>query len=305
MAIYKTQPIFDKTIWGRSFLSKFKGNTESSIGTTWEISFHDYGSNFVESENKTLSELISENPSMLGSTPKEELLRIAYLDAKDNLSIQLHPTNDYASKYLSDKGKYEAWYIIEAKPGATIVVGTTTSDVELIKEALQNNTFERYLHKVPVQADDFVYIPAGLVHALGKDIFAIEVSTSSNTTYRFYDYGRQNRELHLKESFDNLDTSLYPIWSRVKESDGQTTVISRLCHNEFFVVDMIDVVNNYTVFGKNQLLYLSIFSENIEINGQLVQKYDSFLVDAHTESFVLTGNGKVLVSRSRDLDEIK
>ena len=131
------------------------------------------------------------------------------------------------------------------------------------------------------------------------------MSTSSNTTYRFYDYGRQNRELHLKESFDNLDTSLYPIWSRVKESDGQTTVISRLCHNEFFVVDMIDVVNNYTVFGKNQLLYLSIFSENIEINGQAAHKYDSFLVDANTDKVTIIGNGKIMVSRSRDLNEIK
>lgn len=305
MALHKTRPLFDKTIWGRGYLSDIKGNTESSIGTTWEISFHDYGSNRVETSDKTLSELIHDNPEMLGLTTKEELLRIAFLDTKDDLSIQLHPTNDYANKYLTDLGKYEAWYIVEAKPGATIVAGTTTDDIELLKKAVQNNSIENYLHRVPVQANDFVYIPAGLVHALGKDILAIEVSTNSNTTYRFYDYGRKNRTLHLVESFDNLDTTLHPIWSTVKKSDGFVTVISRLCHNEFFVVDMIDVVNEYSIVCKNQLLYLTVFSNDIQINDYHTQKYDSWLVDANTESLVLKGNGKVLVSRRRDINEIK
>ena len=305
MPVYKTQPIFDKTVWGRGFLSQYKNNLDSSIGTIWEISFHEYGSNAIESENITLSELVNKNPSMLGVTQKEELLRIAYLDAKDNLSIQLHPTKEYAEKHLSDLGKYEAWYIIDAKPGASIVVGTTTSDVELLKKAVHNNTIEKYLNRVEVQTNDFVYIPAGLVHALGKDILAIEVSTNSNTTYRFYDYGRKNRELHLEQSFDNLDTALHPIWSKVKEGDGTTTVISRLCCNEFFVIDMIDVVNDYTILCKNQLLYLTVFSENIEINGRAAHKYDSFLVDANTDKVTIIGNGKIMVSRSRDLNEIK
>ena len=141
-----------------------------------------------------------------------EMLRLAYLDSQDALSIQVHPDDTYAKKYNSDFGKYESWYILDALPGASLVAGTNISNQEVIKEALKNDSLDQYLQKWSVKKGDYIIIPQGMIHALGKGILALEIGTNSNTTYRFYDYQRKDsngnyRHLHIKESFDVTDFS--------------------------------------------------------------------------------------------------
>ena len=121
-----------------------------------------------------------------------EMLRLAYLDSQDALSIQVHPDDDYAKKHDNDFGKYESWYIIDALPNASLVAGTNISNQEIIKKALKNGTLDQYLQKWPVKKGDYIIIPQGMIHALGKGILALEIGTNSNTTYRFYDYQRKD-----------------------------------------------------------------------------------------------------------------
>lgn len=210
----KLKPIYDQTIWANDKLTKIRGIDDQGVGTCWEITAHPYAQNIIlnkEYAGLTLGEVIQRaEKEMLGVHPKEAMLRVAYLDAREDLSIQVHPYDSYARAHEDDQGKKESWYVLEAEEGATLVAGTLCDDKEVIKKAVKDGDLETYLRKVPIQAGDFIYIDAGMLHALGGGILAIEVGTNSNTTYRFYDYGRKDkhgngRELHLEKSFDVVD----------------------------------------------------------------------------------------------------
>jgi len=213
----KLQPLYDKTIWANNRLSTMRGLKETGVGTSWEVSAHRTAKNVIlngEYAGRTLDDLIQVNPkAVLGEKTTPQLLRLAFLDAKEDLSIQVHPYDEYAHEHESDEGKTESWYILEADEGATLVAGTTNPDRKVIEDAVANDHVEDYVRKVPVSAGDFICIDAGMLHALGKGILALEIGQNSNITYRFYDYHRKNkdgseRELHIKKSFDVADFSL-------------------------------------------------------------------------------------------------
>lgn len=235
--------LHDYTIWGADNISKARGE-DKAYGTWWEVSAHSYcQSPVLNMPGKNLLEVIEENPEeVLGpGLGLHEMLRLAWLDTKDRLSIQVHPQDDNAPE--GDFGKSESWYVLDAKPGATLVAGTKTTDADVIRRALEDGTLDEYLVKWPVKKGDFIYIPSGMLHALGADITAIEVGTNSNTTYRFYDYGRTDaqgnpRPLHLKESFEVTDFSLKPVFVPGSNEDHvladapQFTVVERFIGDE-------------------------------------------------------------------------
>lgn len=235
--------LHDYTIWGADNISKARGE-DKAYGTWWEVSAHPYcQSPVLNMPGKNLLEVIEENPEeVLGpGLGLHEMLRLAWLDTKDRLSIQVHPQDDNAPE--GDFGKSESWYVLDAKPGATLVAGTKTTDADVIRKALEDGTLDEYLVKWPVKKGDFIYIPSGMLHALGADITAIEVGTNSNTTYRFYDYGRTDaqgnpRPLHLKESFEVTDFSLKPVFVPGSNEDHvladapQFTVVERFIGDE-------------------------------------------------------------------------
>ena len=235
--------LHDYTIWGADNISKARGE-DKAYGTWWEVSAHPYcQSPVLNMPGKNLLEVIEENPEeVLGpGLGLHEMLRLAWLDTKDRLSIQVHPQDDTAPE--GDFGKSESWYVLDAKPGATLVAGTKTTDADVIRRALEDGTLDEYLVKWPVKKGDFIYIPSGMLHALGADITAIEVGTNSNTTYRFYDYGRTDaqgnpRPLHLNESFEVTDFSLKPVFVPAANEDHvladapQFTVVERFIGDE-------------------------------------------------------------------------
>lgn len=235
--------LHDYTIWGADNISKARGE-DKAYGTWWEVSAHPYcQSPVLNMPGKNLLEVIEENPEeVLGpGLGLHEMLRLAWLDTKDRLSIQVHPQDDTAPE--GDFGKSESWYVLDAKPGATLVAGTKTTDADVIRKALEDGTLDEYLVKWPVKKGDFIYIPSGMLHALGADITAIEVGTNSNTTYRFYDYGRTDaqgnpRPLHLNESFEVTDFSLKPVFVPAANEDHvladapQFTVVERFIGDE-------------------------------------------------------------------------
>ncbi len=167
--MYKFNPIESKKVWGREL---------------WLASTHRDG------EQKDFRDVVG------GDYP----LIVKVIETHDILSVQVHPDNAMASLYENDRGKYECWYVLEAEPDAKLVYGTkgifTPSE---IRHAIKDNTFEDCLNYVSVKAGDFIYIPAGCVHALGAGLKVLEVQQSSNVTYRLYDWGR-DRELHLEKA---------------------------------------------------------------------------------------------------------
>lgn len=303
MKPFLLEPIHDATIWGTNNISKARGIHED-YGTWWEVSAHSYCSNIIKGTNKTLLEAIQENPDeILGKGyTLHETLRLAYLDTKDALSIQVHPEDAYALEHSNDYGKYESWYILDAKPKATLVAGTTISDAKTIKEALLDNTIEQYLNKVEVKKGDYIIIPSGMLHALGKGILALEVGTNSNTTYRFYDYNRKGKDgkarpLHIKESFDVSNFNLKPTFVAAK---AETHRIGD-CPN--FTVDEIYANEDITLTCNNHYMILSNIDKDCTIlwNNEEIHlpAYDSLFVPYASKEITLKKDAHVLVSNPR------
>lgn len=214
-------------LWGGSRLNDdfSKGIDLWPLAETWECSTHPDGPSIVASgsyEGRTLAEVLKEHPEYLGSHPrtKGELpILIKFIDAKKDLSVQVHPDDDYAREHENGSlGKTEMWYVLDAAKDARLIYGFY-HDVkkEALRKSLEDGTVEKYLQKVSVKKDDVFYIEAGTVHGIGAGTLIAEIQENSNLTYRLYDYNRVDkngkmRELHIDKALEvaNLKSSAAP-----------------------------------------------------------------------------------------------
>ncbi|MDO4308129.1 MAG: mannose-6-phosphate isomerase, class I [Eubacteriales bacterium] len=224
---FMLKPVGKDYLWGGSRLNDdFSKNINlSPLAETWECSTHPDGPCIVASgthEGKMLSEVLRIHPEYLGSHPKTEgelPILIKLIDAKSNLSVQVHPSDEYAREHEKGQlGKTEMWYVLDAAKDAKLVYGFHhNTDRESIRKSIEDGTVEKYLQKVSVQKDDLFFIEAGTVHAIGAGALIAEIQESSNLTYRMYDYNRvdkngKKRELHVDKALAvaNLKASAEP-----------------------------------------------------------------------------------------------
>ena len=219
------EPSAKDYLWGGTRLNDDfgKGIDLIPLAETWECSTHPDGESHAGGE--TLSKVLARHPEWLGTHPlatthgKPELpIMIKLIDAKTDLSVQVHPADEYALKHEGSLGKTEMWYVLEARPGAKLVYGFHHAVTpEIVREALENQSIEALLNHVPVHRDDLFYIEAGTVHAIGAGCLVAEIQESSNLTYRLYDYDRidangKPRPLHVEKALEaaNLRSSVVP-----------------------------------------------------------------------------------------------
>lgn len=252
------KPIFKEIIWGGTDILPFKGLPADTrkIGESWELS-HVEG-NYSEVANgsltgKTIDELAEEyGARLLGKQVFERSgktfpLLIKFIDARDNLSIQVHPDDALAAKRHNSFGKTEMWYVVKASPEAALYSGFSQqiSPEEYVRR-VEDNTITDVLKKYNVQAGDVFFLPAGRVHAIGSGCFIAEIQQTSNITYRIYDYNRKdangkNRELHTDLAKDAIDYTLYPDYktSYIPVSDEAITLVE--C--KYFTNNILDLTN--------------------------------------------------------------
>ena len=207
-------------LWGGNRLNyDFNKEIElSPLAETWECSTHKDGPSLVASgkyKGKTLSEVLKIHPEYIGTHPKtkDELpILIKFIDAKDDLSVQVHPDDEYAFKNENGQlGKTEMWYVLDSKKDSTLVHGFNCDvDKETIRKAIDDGSIGNYLNKVNINKDDLFFIKAGTVHAIGKGALIAEIQESSNLTYRLYDYDRidkngKKRQLHIDKALDVMN----------------------------------------------------------------------------------------------------
>lgn len=214
-------------LWGGTRLKDdFSKNTGFDIlAETWECSTHPDGHSTVASgpyEGKALIDVLNDNPDFIGTHPRMTdglPILVKLIDAKNDLSVQVHPDDDYAKEHENGSlGKSEMWYVVEAAKDAKLIYGFRTDiDKETVKRALKEERLEHYLLSVPVNKGDVFFIPAGQVHAICSGCLIAEVQESSNITYRLYDYNRidrdgNTRKLHIDKALDvmNLKGSKRP-----------------------------------------------------------------------------------------------
>lgn len=185
------------------------------LAETWECSTHPDGPSIVASgahKGMFLTEVLKEHPEYMGTHPKTDgglPILIKFIDAKQDLSVQVHPNDEYAKKYEHGSlGKTEMWYVLDATKNARLVYGFYHDiSKEKLKKSLEEGTVERYLQKVKVKKDDLFYIEAGTVHAIGAGILIAEIQECSNITYRMYDYNRMDKDgkprtLHIERALE-------------------------------------------------------------------------------------------------------
>ena len=208
------------TPWGGEKLSHLynKKSPGPQAGECLELSAIP-GHESRDEDGRTLTQLIEEHGSaLLGRKIKEPFpLLLKLIDAKEQLSVQVHPDDDYAREHHSKLGKNEAWVILHAEPGAQLIIGLKdgVTEDDLRQAAKKGRAVEALMRKVSVQPGEVYYIPAGTVHAIGAGLVLYEIQQSSDVTYRLYDWGRvdkdgKGRELHLADSLNVVDLNSRP-----------------------------------------------------------------------------------------------
>ncbi len=239
------------TPWGGSRLGSVYGKNipDPRTGEALELSAIP-GLNSVTDEGVTLSQLIEQyGDKLVGTAVKGDFpLLLKLLDADDALSVQVHPGDEYARAVEGKFGKTEAWVILKADPGAQLVFGVVpgTTTEQLREASQQGSAVQALLQRVNVEPGDVLYIPSGMVHAIGKGIMLYEIQQSSDVTYRFYDWDRvdqsgKKRELHLDKALDVTDVTL-PAVKAVPQVllSNETGVRSQLLKNDFFGLERLE-----------------------------------------------------------------
>ena len=255
------ETIYKDKIWGGNKINTILGKDYGDLpncGETWEISGVSGNVSVVKNgklAGKTLTQLIGENPvELLGKKVYEQFgtdfpLLVKFIDANDDLSIQVHPDDKLAKERHNSFGKTEMWYIFQADKGATLNSGfKKTIDKETYLKHLNSNTLDEILNFENVQDGDVYFLPAGRVHYIGKGIMLAEIQQTSDITYRIYDFDRKDdtgnlRELHTELAVDAIDYNGYPDYKTkyVSQKDKNVPLVS--C--QYFTTNLLDISKSY------------------------------------------------------------
>jgi mannose-6-phosphate isomerase len=238
------EPIYKEKVWGGRALERFHrtlpGGAETTVGESWELADLDEtspsggggGAAHTRIRNgplreRTLRDVVRDfGGRVTGRIPLSPVwgfpLLIKYLDARENVSVQVHPSPAYAADHPEAHLKSEAWYVVDAEPGAKIYKGlredTTSED---FFKAAADGTIEELMLGVPAEPGSCHFIPSGTCHALGAGVLVAEVQTPSDTTFRIFDWGRSGREMHLAQALECVD--LGPVDARAFEPGSERT----------------------------------------------------------------------------------
>lgn len=306
MAIVKLKPTCKDYLWGGDRLIKEynKDFSGTRLAETWELSCHPDGPSFIASgpdAGMTLSAYIEKHERrILGANCQifQEFPIIAkFIDARDDLSIQVHPNNMDAVEKEHQYGKSEMWYVLEADPGAYLYYGFTHPITkEEYRRRIEENTLEEVLNAVPVKKGDLFYIPAGTVHAICKGIVIAEIQQNSNVTYRVYDHGRvgpdgKPRQLHIDKAVEVSKLEL----PCTKYNFG-----GHLVRSAYFTVDRFDAPCQISTDEESFTSLLVLDGAGAVSCGDDVlqcKKGDSLFITADSGMSYLSGNLQVLCTR--------
>ena len=306
-------------LWGGTRLRDEYGKETqlTKVAESWELACHRDGKSVIANgaaAGWTLSDWLAEaGTDALGMRaakfPYFPLL-IKLIDARDDLSVQVHPNDDYALRVEGEYGKTELWYVVDAAPGAELLYGFAHEiSKEEFRRRIEDNTLLDVVRHVPVQKGDVFFIPAGTLHAIGKGILICEIQQNSNTTYRIYDYGRigadgKPRDLHIEKALDV--TSLAPVASRAEcgiEVDLFAGARARLLATcGYFTAYHLTVDGECALtVSEDSFQCLTVLSGNVQLRTETdelqVQKGESVFLPAGLGRCALKGVGELILSK--------
>ncbi len=295
----KLTPFLSERVWGGNKLKELKKISSElfpkPLGETWEVSTHKEGMSFVGEMD--LNKYLKTELSYL----------VKFIQCQENLSVQVHPDDEYAKMNENSLGKTECWLILHAEKNAGIYLGFKPNvSKEKFKTALDSNDdLSNYLNFIPVSEGDFFYVPAGTVHALGAGVTLCEIQQASGVTYRVWDWNRvgldgKPRELHVKKSFDVLNfeshanqLQYFKFQSNLFQKIGEYEIV----HHPNFKVTLInfkkdEILQIYYIFKKS----IIVLKGTLESSKNVLEEYTSYLVEENANLKAKTDGTFIIVT---------
>ena len=316
MKPFLLKPAIKDYIWGGTRLREEFGKESDldRLAESWELSCHPDGEGFIASgelEGMSFAKFAQEHPEALGEkcTQFDTFpVLIKLIDARGNLSVQVHPDNDYARKYENDNGKTEMWYIVDCEEGAQLIYGFNKEvSREEFERRIRDNTLPEICNFVPVHKGDVFFISAGTLHAIGAGILIAEVQQNSNTTYRVSDYGRlgadgKPRQLHIEKALDvtrrTKPTLPFGSVGQIEKTDFGS--VRQLASCRLFTTELIKLDGSLKLKEDGSFMSLLVLDGEIGVEWDggdlLAAKGGSVFVPAG-QSVTVKGNADVLLSR--------
>lgn len=250
------EPLLKKVIWGGSDICNYKeiSPSQEGIGESWEVSHVNDNFSVVANgplKGQNIDDLIRiYGERLTGKAVMNRLgnrfpLLIKFIDAAQNLSIQVHPNDELAKKRHDSMGKTEMWYVIKAKPGASLLIGFTKElDQEEYIRRMEDNTIMEVMREYPVKEGEVFFLPAGRVHAICAGCMIAEIQQTSDITYRIYDYKRKDadgneRQLHTEESIEAINYTF--IEDARTYYTGKINEPTRLVESPYFTTNLLEI----------------------------------------------------------------
>lgn len=299
----KLIPATVEAVWGGTRLMDGKWNKKgvgANIAESWELACHEKGESMIvngEFSSRKLSGVLLDNPDFLGKKGKEFSffpILVKLIDSKDNLSIQVHPNDEYAMRVEGEYGKTEMWYIVDAKKGGGVYCGFKEPiSKEQLAKALAEGKITDYLNFIEVKRGDCLFIPAGTVHAICGGILLCEVQQNSSITYRLYDYDRvdgngNKRQLHIDKAIEVTDTSKVVKANENSEKIDENTLMLASC--KYFTASEITCNEEYT-FEVDEDSFVSLTV--VDGSGAIMANGSCITLDLGDTVFLPAGLGKV------------
>lgn len=308
----KFRNIYYEKPWGSNKLSKYRNDIEKeNIGESWEVACHDNGMTKVsngEFAGEALISVINKMKKLLLGDKiykdkflnKDFPLLIKLISSGENLSVQVHPCDEYAKLKENDNGKLEAWYILSGDDKAEIIVGTHGCTRQCFEESCKGEKLEKYMNRIHVKPGEIYLIEPGLLHSIGKGVTLLEIQQNSDITYRVYDYNR-GRQLQMSKALDVIDFELKAKAININKNTSFQKCITR----EGFNIDMYNIDGQICeTSDKNKFcIYTCVEGEgSIEyedkgiICEEHIEELNCILIPAYLGTYTLKGKMKLLKS---------
>lgn len=306
-------PVFKKRLWGGTRLRTLFNYKipDEQTGEAWIVAAHKQGNTKVLNgplKGWGLQEVWQQYPALFGKeeNKKEFPLLIKMLDAKEYLSVQVHPNDHFANRIENEPhGKTECWYVLDCEKEAEIIYGHHAVNKDIFKQKVQDADWHRLLRRVQVQKGDFFYVPSGTVHAIGKGIVILEVQQNSDITYRVYDYGRidadgNKRALHLEKALAVINTPDNFIQAEPSEQVKGDVVEKLLVRSAYFTVSHWELSGSIKkeLTADYTLMTVIDGKGSLQINGRkhIFRKGDSFILFAVMKDICIKGRCEFIVT---------
>lgn len=301
------EPVFKNMVWGGTKLGEVFGYDlpYETTGECWGISAHENGDCKIknpEYKGTSLSQLWTEHRELFGNVKNDMFpLLIKTIDAADDLSIQVHPDDEYAKIYHPGSlGKTECWLVLDCDEDAQIVIGHNAKDSKEVEYLIENKLWDRFIRTIPIKKGDFFQIEPGCLHAIKKGTLILETQQNSDITFRVYDYDRlQNnkpRQLHIKESIDCIKA---PFKENSSSPVSQKTEYGEHIH---YVDCKYYSVDRYIIKGITQIertapfICVSVLSGSGSVNGSPVKAGDYFIITSNCDRAEFEGDLDIVCS---------